>query len=59
MKIKSDRKKADEGWNCKKMNFKIIWNKINSNRKNKDQIWQMRKPEDEIEKNSCYMNYFK
>jgi hypothetical protein len=50
MRIKSDRKKVDEGWNCKKINFKIILNKINSNQKNKNQTWQMRKPKDEIEK---------
>jgi hypothetical protein len=59
-RIRFDRKKTQEWWNCvkKKTISKTILNKINSNQKNENQIWQIKNSiGDEIENN--FINYSK
>jgi hypothetical protein len=59
-RIRFDRKKTQEWWNCvkKKTISKTILNKINNNQKNENQIWQIKNfIGDEIENN--FINYSK
>jgi hypothetical protein len=61
MKIKSDRKEIEGGWNCTEKNLilKIISNKTNSNKKNKDQMIDKKKFGGWNWKKTNFINYFK